>query len=139
MKLFAFLFTSLWFSANSWAEDLPLLDASQVAHNNYGYYGLEPEIVTNYLTHGRRLGYVRVQVELMLKDADTLELVEHHAPLIRATVVEILGQQSEEQIKSLAGRETVRREIFEAINQLLAQETGQPLLANLLFAKFLYD
>lgn len=110
-----------------------------IAHDNYGYYGLEPEIVTNYLSPRKRLGFVRVSVELMLKDADTIEMVEHHAPLIRATIVEILGQQPEEKIKSLSGREEIRRDCFDTVNALLTQEVGQPLVANLLFTRYLYD
>ncbi|MBY5982012.1 flagellar basal body-associated protein FliL [Ferrimonas balearica] len=114
-------------------------EGGEIAHDNYGYYGLEPEIVTNYVSPRKRLGYVRVSVELMLKDADTVEMVEHHAPLIRATIVEILGQQPEEKIKSLSGREEIRRDCFETVNNLLAKEVGQPLVANLLFTRYLYD
>ncbi len=114
-------------------------EAPAIAHDNYGYYGLEPEIVTNYVSNRKRLGFVRVSVELMLKDADTIELVEHHAPLIRATIVEILGQQPEEKIKSLSGREAIRRDCFDTVNALLTQELGQPLVANLLFTRYLYD
>ncbi|WP_261389498.1 flagellar basal body-associated protein FliL [Ferrimonas balearica] len=114
-------------------------EAAPIAHDNYGYYGLEPEIVTNYVSPRKRLGFVRVSVELMLKDADTMELVEHHAPLIRATIVEILGQQPEEKIKSLSGREQIRRDCYDTVNALLAKEVGQPLVANLLFTRYLYD
>ncbi|SHI02632.1 flagellar basal body-associated protein FliL [Ferrimonas marina] len=122
----------------AWAQN-ESLSAEDLLHDNYGYYGLEPEIVTNYISEGHRLGYVRVTVELMLKDADTMALVEHHAPLIRAAVIEILGQQAESTIKSLAGREQIRKKCRDTINLLLEQETGQPLVANLLFTQYLYD
>ncbi|WP_298440692.1 flagellar basal body-associated protein FliL [uncultured Ferrimonas sp.] len=130
-RLWPLLLLILTFSVS--AED------TATTQDNYGYYGLEPEIVTNYISSGRRLGYIRVGVELMLKDVNTMELVEHHAPLIRASVVEILGQQSAEKIKSLAGREEIRRECYDVVNTLLEQETGQELIANLLFTKYLYD
>ncbi|QIZ78367.1 flagellar basal body-associated protein FliL [Ferrimonas lipolytica] len=107
--------------------------------DNYGYYGLEPEIITNYITTGRQLGYIRVTVELMLKDASTMALVEHHAPLIRSTIIEILGEQPAEKIKSLAGREEIRRQCYDKITTLLEEETGKDLISNLLFTKYLYS
>ncbi|WP_286341123.1 flagellar basal body-associated protein FliL [Ferrimonas sp. YFM] len=100
---------------------------------------MEPEITTNYVTDSSRLGYIRVSIELMLEDANNVAIVEHHAPLIRSTIIEILGEQDEEKIQSLTGREEIRRYCFETVNQLLEQEVGEPLLVNLLFTKFLYQ
>ncbi|WP_028116449.1 flagellar basal body-associated protein FliL [Ferrimonas senticii] len=109
------------------------------ANSNIGYYGLEPEIVTNYITNTNNLGFIRVGVELMLHNADDMALVEQHQPLIRAHLIEILGQQPADLIKSLSGREEIRRRCFEQISQALQQETGKELLMNLLFTKYLYD
>ncbi|WP_028112632.1 MULTISPECIES: flagellar basal body-associated protein FliL [Ferrimonas] len=119
------------------AEQAPAEEAE--ATDSYGYYGLEPEIVTNYVTESSRLGYIRVNIELMLEDASNVAIVEHHAPLIRSTIIEILGEQTEERIKSLTGREQIRRLCFETVNNMLEKEVGEPLLVNLLFTKFLYQ
>ena len=80
-----------------------------------------------------------MNIELMIKEADTMAIVEHHAPLIRSAIIEILGEQPEDKIKSLTGREEIRRLCFTTVNGLLEQEVGQPLLVNLLFTKFLYQ
>ena len=106
---------------------------------DYAYYGFEPEIVTNYISGHKKLGYVRVSVELMVESPDDLLVLEQHDPLLRAAIVEILGNQPEEQIKSLARREDIRRECFETINKLLEQETGKARVVNLLFTRYLYD
>ena len=75
---------------------------------NYAYLGLEPEIVTNYISDSaQKLGYVRVSVELMIHDVDQLEIAEHHMPLLRSTAIEIFGQQPAEKVKSLTGREDI--------------------------------
>ena len=107
--------------------------------DEYAYYGFEPDIITNYLSSGKRLGFIRITMEVMVKNGDDLQIVEHHAPLLRAAVVEILGEQSEQKIKSIAGREEIRELCFSSINQLLKEETGQPLAVNLLFTKYLYQ
>jgi flagellar FliL protein len=59
--------------------------------------------------------------------------------LIRDTIIEILGRQSEDDIKSLNGRETIRQMCEEAINDLLVQETGKKLVRKLLFTKYIYQ
>ena len=106
---------------------------------NYAYLGLEPEIVTNYISDSaKKLGYVRVQVELMINDVNQLEIAEHHMPLLRSTAIEIFGQQPEEKVKSLTGREDIRRAILKALQDHMKQETGGEVIKNVIFTKYLY-
>ncbi|MGL5392667.1 MAG: flagellar basal body-associated protein FliL [Shewanella sp.] len=127
----------LGFIFNSSAADDKAAPAAATAE--YAYYGFEPEIVTNYIANRKKLGFVKIGVELMVKSTDDLLLVERHDPLLRAAIIEVLGNQSEEKIKSLSGREEIRRECFERLNNLIAQEAGKPLIVNLLFTSYLYD
>ena len=88
MKKILWLFSSLWLLASLLAlmSYHSVVNGQEVAkiQKNYAYFSLEPEIVTNYLgTSARKLGFVRVSIELMLEDADFLEAAEHHSPLIR--------------------------------------------------------
>lgn len=106
---------------------------------DYAYYGFEPEIVTNYISNRKKLGFVKISVELMVKNPDDLVIVERHDPLLRAAIIEVLGNQAEEKIKSLTGREEIRRECFDMVNNLLTKEAGKPLVVNLLFTSYLYD
>lgn len=124
------LFCSLAVSLASHAQDRP----------NYAYIGLEPDIVTNYLgSSSRKLGYVRVTMELMINGVDQLELAEHHMPLLRATAIEIFGQQPEEKVKSLTGREDIRRAILKALQDHMKQETGAEVVKDVIFTKYLYQ
>jgi len=110
------------------------------ANANYAYLGLEPDIVTNYIGESaRKLGYVRVTVELMINDVDQLEIAEHHMPLLRATAIEIFGRQPEEKVKSLTGREDIRRSIVTALQDLMEQETGAEIVKDVIFTKYLYQ
>ncbi|GGA90757.1 flagellar basal body-associated protein FliL [Neiella marina] len=126
------LLAGLFFSHQVVAENAP------APNGDYAYFGFEPDIVTNYIRKGPSLGYIRLTAEIMVAGNKNLELVEHHAPLLRAAVVEIFGSQPEDKIKSLAGREEIRRQCLMTINDLLQQETGQPLAADILFTKYLY-
>lgn len=104
------------------------------------YYGFDPDIVTNYVTTGQKsLGYVRVTLELMIKDEKFLPIVEHHEPLILNAIVSVFGKESEDVIKSLTGREEVRIKILNRLNELLKKETGAAVVHDVLFTKYLYQ
>ncbi|GIU22373.1 flagellar basal body-associated protein FliL [Shewanella colwelliana] len=119
-------------SVNVFAEEEETVDT-------YAYYGFEPDIVTNYISNRKKLGFVRISVELMVKVPEDLMVLEHHDPLLRAAIIEILGAQTEDKVKSLTGKEEIRRECYDTLNRLLEQEIGKPLVVNLLFTKYLYD
>ncbi|WP_243637386.1 flagellar basal body-associated protein FliL [Parashewanella curva] len=117
-----------------------LTNKAEAKMDEYLYFGFEPEFVTNYISSSRaKLGFVRVGIELMVKGTADLELVEHHEPLLRAVILETLGQQTEGQVKSITGREDIRIACLQRINELLTQETGRPIVTNLLITKYLYN
>jgi len=113
---------------------LPTVNAS-----DYAYYGFEPQIVTNYVATKKKLGYVRITVELMIENGDNLQVVEHHSPLLRDAIIAIIGQQPEAKVKSIKGRTEIRRLCEEKVKNLLKKETGQPLIKKLLFTQWLDD
>lgn len=119
-------------SLGAFAEEEEVIDT-------YAYYGFEPDIVTNYISNRKKLGFVKISVELMVKAPEDLIVLEHHDPLLRAAIIEILGAQTEDKVKSLTGKEEIRRECYDTLNRLLELEIGRPLVVNLLFTKYLYD
>lgn len=116
-----------------------LAHAQKVERKNYAYFSIEPEIATNFLgSSARKLGFVRISIELMLEDADFLEAAEHHSPLIRAAIIEVLGRQTAEKIKSLTGREDIRRKCLERLKALMRKETSSNMIKDVIFTKYLY-
>lgn len=114
--------------------------AQEEMAKNYAYFGLEPDIITNYLGLGAsKLGYVRVTIELMLEDISHLEAAEHHSPLMRATVLEIFGRQPEDKVKSLTGREDIRQACLESLREIMKKETGSEMIKDVIFTKYLYQ
>ncbi|MGF1724461.1 flagellar basal body-associated protein FliL [Photobacterium nomapromontoriensis] len=118
------------------AEEAP---APAATTPQYTYYTLAPDITTNYFTQGSRIGYLRLQVDLMLANPADIKEVEHHAPLIRDAIINIIAQQPEARVKSLAGREDIRQACFNKVNELLITETKKKLLTELLFTEYLYQ
>lgn len=103
------------------------------------YFTLEPDLTTNFYTKGKKLGYIQVRIDIMVASDADLPIVERHQPLIRDAVVELLGEQSEDKIKSLAGREDLRKTLVEKLNNILLPETGRRVIADLLFTKYMYQ
>lgn len=119
------------------AQETP---AAAPAKTKVVYYGFDPDIVTNYVTGGQKnLGYVRVTMELMIKDEKFLPIVEHHEPMILNAIVGVFGKESEDAVKSLTGREEIRLKILKNLNELLTKETGAAVVQDVLFTKYLYQ
>ncbi len=104
---------------------------------DYAYFGFEPSIITNYVAVKKKIGYVRLTVELMITDSSNYELVEHHAPLLRDAIITIIGQQTEAKIKSINGRHEIQKLCENKVKSLLQQETGKTIINKLLFTQWL--
>lgn len=129
-----FLVLSSIFSVTAFADE-----DEQNAGPTFAYYTLAPDLTTNVYTKGKRLGYLQVRIDLMVADSSYVVELEKHEPLIRDTIVEYIGQQTEDQVKTLAGREELRKQLIDNLNSLLVAETGKTLIADLLFTKYLYQ
>jgi flagellar FliL protein len=105
----------------------------------FSYYTLEPELTTNFYTTGNKLGYIRVRIDIMVAHDSYLPILQQHDPLIRDAAISMFGQQDENTIKSLPGREELRKSMMEEINAMLLAETGKTLVSDLLFTKYLYQ
>ena len=116
---------------------LVLLSSTFAKAADYAYFGFEPSIVTNYVAVKKKMGYVRLTVELMIEDASNYEIVEHHAPLLRDAIINIIGQQPESKVKSINGRHEIQRLCEDKVKELLKKETGKPLIKKLLFTQWL--
>ena len=114
-----------------------LLSSVSVKAADYVYFGFEPQIITNYVAVKKKMGYVRLTVELMIEGPNNLEVVEHHSPLLRDAIIHIIGQQPEAKIKSIKGRAEIQRLCETKVKSLLEQETGETLVKKLLFTQWL--
>ncbi len=103
------------------------------------YFSLDPEIITNYITANNEMGYIRIKIEIMVNTLGELELVKKHEPLIRDTINDVLGKETVEHIRSLKGRDLIRQECQDKVNERLQKETGKPIVRELIFTNYLYQ
>jgi flagellar FliL protein len=102
------------------------------------YIAIEPDIVTNYAgDNSERLGFLRITIEMMLDDTSLIPELEHHMPLLRATAIEVIGAQSEQKVRSLTGREEIRRIILKRFRDIMSNEAGNETVKDIIFTKYL--
>ncbi len=116
---------------------LALLPAARAA--DYAYFDFEPDIITNFISSGPKLGYVRLSISIQTASAADQALVQQHEPLLRSALVRFFGDQHESRIKSVKGREELRLECLELVNSLLEREAKKKAATNLLFTKYLFE
>ncbi|ODA33320.1 flagellar basal body-associated protein FliL [Veronia pacifica] len=131
LSLILLLLPSLPFSA--------LAEEGASAAPSFVYYTMQPEITTNYITSGAKVGFINVKVQLMLEDPTLEATVAYHQGLLRDALINIISKEPETNIKSMAGREALREKCLTQLNALLEAETKQIIIKDLLFTKYLYQ
>lgn len=100
------------------------------------YLPLDPAFVVNFVNQGV-LGYLQVELEIMYHDNELLERVSNHMPAIRNGLILLLSDQEFEKLSSLSGKEQLRKEMMQTINELILTEeelaenlTGEVFITN---------
>lgn len=130
-------FLALLLLSFSFSFSLPVAAEEEKAAPVLQYYALSPHITTNVYTKGNKIVYLRISVDLMVADSSYIADLELHEPLIRDAIIEHVGKQQEEKIKSLAGKAALETELLDLLNSLLLAETGRTIIAKVLFSEYL--
>lgn len=114
-----------------------LLPAARAA--DYAYFDFEPDIITNYIGSGTKLGYVRLSISLQTATQADQELLKKHELLLRSALLSYFGDQPEERIKAVPARDELRLECLELVNNMLEREGNAKVVTDLLFTKYLFE
>ncbi|MDZ7924709.1 MAG: flagellar basal body-associated FliL family protein [Marinagarivorans sp.] len=99
------------------------------------YYPIKPEIVVNYGDKGRQR-YAQIEVTLLIREQDVVVAVELHAPMITNALIMIIGGQTYEEVQTAEGKELLRQQCLQSIQQILEKEIGKPGVEQVLFTNF---
>ena len=100
------------------------------------YSKLDPPFVVNFEAKGI-MRFLQIQVEVMTRDKETVELLKIHDPLIRNNLLMLFSNQNFERINSPEGRESLRQEALKSIGEAIKSEGGKPKnVENLYFTSF---
>lgn len=96
------------------------------------YQPLDPAFTVNY-AHGGRQRYMQVSVVLMGRDPEAMAAATEHSPLIRNQLVMLFSSADFEQLMSAEGKEKLREQATLAVQTLMEQELGKPIIESVLF------
>ena len=98
------------------------------------YITLSPPFVGNYGLDGTpRLKVYKADVALRVNGEDAAKAVKSNEPLIRNQLVALFAQQTTESMSNVEAKEKLRQEALKQTQQVMNDETGKPVVEDLLF------
>ena len=129
MKAWILLMLALTLPMAAQAEEAKEGEAPKVS-----YISLSPPFVGNYgLDGSARLKVYKADISLRVTGADAARAVKANDPLIRNQLVGLFTQQTSETLGSVEAKEKLRQEALKQIQQVMLEETGKPMVEDLLF------
>lgn len=99
------------------------------------YYPLKPPIVVNFSVKGRQR-FLQAELTMMTREEDVVAAIELHQPMIRNALVLLIGGQIFSEIQTAEGKELLRQQSLQKVQELLQQEIGKPGVEQVLFTNF---
>lgn len=99
------------------------------------YFRLKPEFIVNYQV-GTRQRFLQVYMEVMTRDPAMMEELETHSPMLRNAIIQIMGEQNFEELRSNEGRIKLRDLLTAEVKRLMQQETGKETIEQVLFTNY---
>ncbi len=87
------------------------------------YVKLDPPFVVNFEARGL-MRFLQVTVEIMARDALTIEAIKKNDPMIRNDLILLFGSQRYEDISTREGKEALRAEALQTVAQVIDAEGG---------------
>lgn len=99
------------------------------------YLELSPAFIVNFPHQGRQR-FMQATVTVMARDAEALEAVSQHMPVIRHNLINLLSAQLILVFEDPEGIEKLRQMATGEVNQILQREIGREGIEELLFTNF---
>lgn len=104
-------------------------DAAKVS-----YISLNPPFVGNYgLDGSAKLKVYKADISLRVAGDEAAKAVKANEPLIRNQLVGLFTQQTSESLGSVEAKEALRQQALKQVQQVMNDETGKPMVDDLLF------
>ncbi|SEM58387.1 flagellar FliL protein [Pseudomonas sp. ok272] len=129
MKAWIMLLLALSLPVAALAEEAKEGEAPKVS-----YISLSPPFVGNYGLDGTpKLKVYKADVALRVTGDEAAKAVKANEPLIRNQLVALFAQQTTETMNNVEAKEKLRQEALKQTQQVMTDETGKPVVEDLLF------
>ena len=96
------------------------------------YIPIKPAFVVNYGGKGR-LRYLKAELSVRVAGSLAANSIRHHMPYIRNNLILLFSRQMEENLDNQEGKELLRQEALQEINNILVEEEGESSVVDLYF------
>jgi flagellar FliL protein len=129
VKAWIMLMLALSLPVAAMAEEAKEGEAPKVS-----YISLSPPFVGNYGLDGTpKLKVYKADVALRVTGEEAVKAVKANEPLIRNQLVALFSQQTTEAMNNVEAKEKLRQEALKQTQQVMNDETGKPMVDDLLF------
>ncbi len=111
-------------------------EAEAPAPGTTAYVSLGDPMVLN-LSGKRKLTFLQISADVLVRDSDTEEAVKIHVPAIRHSLIMLLSEQKAADIKSPGKREEIRQVATANVKRLITDLSGEGEVAEVLFSNIL--
>jgi len=89
------------------------------------YVALDPPFVSNFEAE-QLVRFLQITVQVMSRDAATVELIKANDPVIRNDLLLLFGNQKYTEIATREGKQRLRTQALESVRRVVAASGGHP-------------
>ena len=123
-----------WINPGLAAEDG---EADEVTKPSSAYVSLGDAMVLNLSSTRNRTTFLQISADILVTSSDAEEIIETHIPAIRHSLIVLLSEQKDSDIKTPAKREEIRMQATTQVKELIAKLSGNEEVADVLFSNIL--
>lgn len=112
-------------------------DAAATETPNSAYVSLGEAMVLNLRGGSKRLTFLQLSADVLVRNSDSEEIITTHIPAIRHSLIVLLSEQDARDIKSPAKREEIRKLATAQVQTLIAELSGNEDVSDILFSNIL--
>lgn len=130
----------IFISSNAYASghgSAPEEDPNKPHQPVVDYYEMKPYFITNLSSTGNKINYIKVKIVLVVNDSRDTPLLEKHDPILRDTIVTILGAAKYDELKLPSGRDKLLDNVKESLIKVSDECIGRRVLKKVLFSEYL--
>ncbi len=86
------------------------------------FYSIKPVFVVNL--NSERVKFLQIGVDVMTRSQIVVAKITDNLPIIKNELITLFSNKSYDEVKTLDGREALRREALKVIKEVLEKETG---------------
>ncbi len=113
------------------AEDEEEAEAPEVQ-----YVELNPALIMNLATKGKRSRYLQISVVIRVLGEDKAARIKYHQAPIRHTLIMLVSGRTKEEIASIKGREKLRKEALKTVQKILEKYEKNLEIQDILFTNY---